>query len=201
MVEAPEAMTEHDLGYGISLMTLGLFACINLLAKIYVILAGKTAPITKAQRNKIQRARRKYLLKFPNDKHVIESWKIPRVGEVNETDAVVIMLQSLPEDINFGIGKSRQQIVKFWDDYRNKLSHTLSVGMSIHGFGFRVGDRYQELLRERYADKSNTFFEGGLVLSSLIRDVGLVEGWILEQIRNNRFSKTRIRLVAKWLKT
>ena len=66
-------------------------------------------------------------------KNIKKYFRKPRIGDINETDAFVFLIENSP--IDFGIEKTnKEQICEVWQNYRNKLTHLISLkGNTING--------------------------------------------------------------------
>lgn len=128
MSERASDMKKYDLGKGSFVTAISLFSLLNFISKIFAILKkGDDVLVTE-----------KDIEEYEELKEIIKSnpnlqWSKfkkyftkPRLGDVNELDAFVLMIESSP--IDFGIDKTnKEQIKEIWRNYRNKLTHIISL--------------------------------------------------------------------------
>jgi len=113
-------LKQHNLGGGNLLSVLGQFTILNFLAKVHYLLEkGKGIYITPEKRERILKIKREANAKFK--KYIF----VPRLGDVNETEAFVSLVLNYPADL--GIPKKKETIEKVWKDIRNKISHIATL--------------------------------------------------------------------------
>lgn len=111
---------EYKLGGGNHLSLIGQFAILNFISKIHLILnKGNEAYVGSDEVTKIQE------LKRNAPSNVRRYVWVPRLGEVNEKGAFVLLVLKYPKDM--GIPKVQNKIEKVWDDLRNKISHLATI--------------------------------------------------------------------------
>jgi hypothetical protein len=113
-------LRKYKLGGGNHLSLIGQFAILNFISKIHFILnKGRGAYIGSDKVTKVQE------LKRNAPSNVRRYVRVPRLGEVNEKDAFVLLVLEYPKDV--GIPKVKDKIEKVWDDLRNKISHLATI--------------------------------------------------------------------------
>ena len=119
---------KYSLGQGSFATAISLFSLLNFIYKIFIILKkGNNALVTEDDITEY--CELKEMIKSNPDikwSKFKKYFKKPRVGDINETDAFVLMIKSCP--IDFGLDKSKKtQIESIWRNYRNKLTHIMSL--------------------------------------------------------------------------
>lgn len=132
--EQKNKIDEHKLGLGSFSTAISLFALINFVSKVYLILnKGNEKIINQSDINEYKRLEK--ILKENKEewKNIKKYFKKPRIGDINETDAFIFLIENCP--IDFGIDKmNKEQIREVWQNYRNKLTHLISLkGNTING--------------------------------------------------------------------
>ena len=132
--EQKNKIDEFNLGLGSFSTAISLFALINFLSKVYFILNKGTEKIVN-QSDIDEYKRLEKILKENKEewKNIKKYFRKPRIGDINETDAFVFLIENSP--IDFGIEKTnKEQICEVWQNYRNKLTHLISLkGNTING--------------------------------------------------------------------
>ncbi len=132
--EQKHKIDEHKLGLGSFSTAISLFALINFVSKVYFILNKGDEKIVN-QSNIDEYKRLENILKENKKewKNIKKYFKKPRIGEINETDAFIFLIENCP--IDFGIDKTnKKQICEVWQNYRNKLTHLISLkGNTVNG--------------------------------------------------------------------
>ena len=132
--EQKNKIDEFNLGLGSFSTAISLFALINFLSKVYFILNKGTEKIVN-QSDIDEYKRLEKILKENKEewKNIKKYFRKPRIGDINETDAFVFLIENSP--IDFGIEKTnKEQICEIWQNYRNKLTHLISLrGNTING--------------------------------------------------------------------
>ena len=132
--EQKNKIDEFNLGNGSFSTIISLFALINFISKVYFILNKGDEKIVN-QSNIDEYKRLENILKENKEewKNIKKYFKKPRIGEINETDAFIFLIENCP--IDFGIDKTnKKQIREVWQNYRNKLTHLISLrGNEISG--------------------------------------------------------------------
>jgi len=131
----PGSLKKHKLGDGAISSTIALFSLLNFISKVYFILK-KGNSIISSESNVKEYEQLKEKIKINNgaDWNKIKSYfKKPRIGEINETEAFVFLIENCP--LNFGIDKkNKTEIEHVWKFYRNNLTHMISLsGESFFG--------------------------------------------------------------------
>lgn len=118
---------EFNLGLGSFSTAISLFALINFLSKVYFILnKGSEKIVNPSDIDEYKRLEK--ILKENKEewKNIKKYFKKPRIGEINETEAFIFLIENSP--IDFGIDKTnKEQIREVWQNYRNKLTHLISL--------------------------------------------------------------------------
>ena len=132
--EQKNKIDEHTLGLGSFSTAISLFALINFVSKIYLILnKGNEKIVNQSDIDEYKRLEK--ILKENKEewKNIKKYFRKPRIGDINETDAFVFLIEKCP--IDFGIDKTnKEQICEVWQNYRNKLTHLISLkGNTING--------------------------------------------------------------------
>lgn len=113
-------LREYKLGGGNHLSLIGQFAILNFISKIHFVLnKGRAAYIGSGKVTKIQE------LKRSAPSNIRNYVRVPRLGEINEKEAFVLLVLEYPKDI--GIPKVQYKIEKVWNDIRNKISHLATI--------------------------------------------------------------------------
>lgn len=113
-------LQQYKLGGGNHLSLIGQFAILNFIAKIHFVLnKGSRAYIGSDKVTEIKE------LKKSAPSNVKKYIRVPRLGEINEKSAFVLLVFEYPKDI--GLPKVRDKIEKVWDDLRNKISHLATI--------------------------------------------------------------------------
>lgn len=130
---------QKGIGGGNFLITLGSFACLNLISKIYWILSKNPDDypfidkVAKKDFYKQKEAIKKKLGKHQFDLFFKYCSKDVREGfQINEMEAFANLVSILNKDgIDLGLGNDKRIIMKAWDDLRNQLSHLAAPGSKI----------------------------------------------------------------------
>jgi hypothetical protein len=113
-------LEKYKLGGGNHLSLIGQFAILNFISKIHFVLNnGTKAYVGSCEVEKITKLKKGTAL------NVRKYVRIPRLGEINEKRAFVLLIFKYPKDI--GIPKVQNKIEKVWDDLRNKMSHLATI--------------------------------------------------------------------------
>lgn len=113
-------LQKYKLGGGNHLSLIGQFAILNFISKIHLVLnKGRRAYVGSDKVTKIKE------LKRNAPSNVRRYVRVPRLGEINEKGAFVLLVLEYPKDI--GIPKVQDKIEKVWDDIRNKISHLATI--------------------------------------------------------------------------
>jgi len=113
-------LKEYKLGGGNHLSLTGQFAILNFISKIHFVLnKGGKAYVGFNKVTKIKALKRNAAL------NIRGYVRVPRLGEINEKEAFVLLVLKYPKDI--GIPKAQNKIEKVWDDIRNKISHLATI--------------------------------------------------------------------------
>ncbi len=128
MSEHSSDIKKYNLGQGSVAAAISLFSLLSFISKIFIILKkGNTALVTKEDITEYDQL--KEMIKINPDiewKKFKKYFFKPRLGQINELDAFVLMIESCP--IDFGIDKdNKDQIKNIWRNYRNKLTHIISL--------------------------------------------------------------------------
>lgn len=132
--EQKSKIDEHKLGLGSFSTSISLFALINFVSKIYFILnKGNEKIVTSSELDEYERLKKVIQDNTTEWRNIRKYFKKPRIGDINETDAFVFLIENTP--IDFGIEKTnKEQICEIWQNYRNKLTHLISLkGNTING--------------------------------------------------------------------
>jgi hypothetical protein len=132
--EQKNKIDEHKLGLGSFSTSISLFALINFVSKIYFILnKGNEKTVTSSELDEYERLKKVIQDNTTEWRNIKKYFKKPRIGDINETDAFVFLIEKCP--IDFGIEKTnKEQICEIWQNYRNKLTHLISLkGNKING--------------------------------------------------------------------
>jgi hypothetical protein len=132
--EQKNKIDEHKLGLGSFSTAISLFALINFVSKVYLILnKGNEKIINQSDIDEYKRLEK--ILKENKEewKNIKKYFKKPRIGDINETDAFVFLIENC--SVDFGIEKTnKEEIREIWQNYRNKLTHLISLrGNTING--------------------------------------------------------------------
>lgn len=115
-------LEKYKLGGGNHLSLIGQFAILNFISKIHFVLnMGKGAYVGSDEVSKIKE------IKKSSQSNVRKHIRVPKLGEMNEKEAFVLLILKYPKDI--GIPKVQAKIEKVWDDIRNKISHLATIGV------------------------------------------------------------------------
>ncbi len=113
-------LEKYKLGGGNHLSLIGQFAILNFISKIHFVLnMGRKAYVGSDKVAKIRGIKRS----APSN--VRRYIPVPKLGEMNEKGAFVLLVLKYPKDV--GIPKVRDKIEKVWDDIRNKISHLATI--------------------------------------------------------------------------
>lgn len=131
MSERASDVKKYNLGRGTFVTAISLFSLLNFISKIFIIL--KKGDDVLATEKDIEEYDKLKKMIQDNQENCELKWnqvkkyfKKPRLGEINELDAFVFMIESCP--IDFGIDKTnKEQIKEIWRNYRNKLTHIISL--------------------------------------------------------------------------
>lgn len=128
MSERSSDMQKYNLGRGSFVTAISLFSLLNFISKIFTILKhGDDVLVTEKDIEEYEKL--KIAIKSnPQLKwsQVKKYFIKPRLGDINELDAFVLMIELCP--IDFGIDKTnKEQIKEIWRNYRNKLTHIISL--------------------------------------------------------------------------
>ena len=132
--EQKHKIDEHKLGLGSFSTAISLFALINFVPKIYFILnTGNEKIVNQSDIDEYKRLENILKENKKEWKNIKKYFKKPRIGDINETDAFIFLIENSP--IDFGIDKTnKEQIQEVWQNYRNKLTHLISLrGNTING--------------------------------------------------------------------
>ena len=132
--EQKNKIDEHKLGLGSFSTSISLFALINFLSKVYYILnKGNEKIVNQSDIDEYKRLEKILKENKLEWKNIRKYFRKPRIGDINETDAFVFLIEKCP--IDFGIEKTnKEQICEIWQNYRNKLTHLISLkGNTING--------------------------------------------------------------------
>lgn len=132
--EQKHKIDEHKLGLGSFSTAISLFALINFVSKIYFILnTGNEKIVNQSDIDEYKRLENILKENKKEWKNIKKYFKKPRIGDINETDAFIFLIENSP--IDFGIDKTnKEQIQEVWQNYRNKLTHLISLrGNTING--------------------------------------------------------------------
>ena len=125
--EQKNKINEYKLGLGSFSTAISLFSLINFIWKVYFILnKGNKKIVNQSDINEYKRLEK--ILKENNEEweNIKKYFKKPRIGDINETDAFIFLIENCP--IDFGIDKmNKEQIREVWQNYRNKLTHLISL--------------------------------------------------------------------------
>ena len=105
--EQKNKIDEFNLGLGSFSTAISLFALINFLSKVYFILNKGTEKIVN-QSDIDEYKRLEKILKENKEewKNIKKYFRKPRIGDINETDAFVFLIENSP--IDFGIEKTNK---------------------------------------------------------------------------------------------
>jgi len=113
-------LKEYKLGGGNHLSLIGQFAILNFISKIHLVLnIGREAYVGSEKVIKIKG------IKKSAPSEIKKYVRVPKIGEINEKQAFVLLVIKYPKDI--GIPKIKDKIEKIWDDIRNKISHLATI--------------------------------------------------------------------------
>ncbi len=132
--EQKNKIDEHTLGLGSFSTAISLFALINLISKIYLILnKGNEKIVTSSEIDEYEKLKEVIQNNTTEWKNIKKYFRKPRIGDINETDAFIFLIENCP--IDFGIDKTnKEQICEVWQNYRNKLTHLISLkGNTVNG--------------------------------------------------------------------
>jgi hypothetical protein len=119
---------KYNLGNGTFVSAIALFALINFISKIFVILKNGDSVIV-TEKNIEEFTRLKTIVEEKNRDdwgNIKKYFKKPRIGDINETEAFVELISNCPLD--FGIDKTNKEVIKYiWRLFRNKLTHLISL--------------------------------------------------------------------------
>ena len=118
----------YDLGKGTFTSAISLFALLNFISKLYIILKKDNKKIIQ-QKHIDEFEELKALIKERNNtdwKRIKKYFKKPRIGEINETDAFVELIVDTPVELGFN-KNNPQEIRKMWSLFRNKLTHLIAL--------------------------------------------------------------------------
>lgn len=202
-------LNKYFLGGGNLLSAIGLFAILNYLSKIHFVLRKGTY---------VDNCHRKETIKVKRENITCSKYiKIPRLGEVNETEAFVLLIKTFPKDV--GLPQNDERIIKkVWNDWRNYLSHMakLPKGNIAITFmwksnqapeksnlkPFRVG---RELLIEEEKYRKNPKVKNVIesthcYIDPLMDEVKSIADWLCKEIDSNAFKKEYLEKTVSWLK-
>lgn len=190
-LDHPEQI-KNDIGGGNLLMGIGLFAVLNYLGKVYMLLrhdAG-TKPGEVAELNEFLKAN-------PQFEGVVEP---KRPGQINETKAFMELAHDAPH--SFGI--SEDQFVMVWRALRNKLTHTLTPGQRKTVWTFVVKDALYANMKPALMSRNDPVFtvENGHLncfVDLLSRDVERILDWLVERIDTGKFTIERLNATYEWM--
>lgn len=132
--EQKNKIDEHTLGLGSFSTSISLFALINFVSKIYLILnKGNEKIVTSSEIDEYEKLKEVIQNNTTEWKNIKKYFRKPRIGDINETDAFIFLIENCP--IDFGIDKTnKEQICEVWQNYRNKLTHLISLkGNTVNG--------------------------------------------------------------------
>ena len=126
--ERNQDIKTYDLGRGTYTSAISLFALLNLISKMYTILKnGDKKIIQKKHINEFEELKASIKERNCADwKRLKKYFKRPRIGDVNETDAFVELVEDTPVELGFN-KKNPQEIKELWSLFRNKLTHLISL--------------------------------------------------------------------------
>jgi hypothetical protein len=126
--ERQDDVKKYNLGNGTIASAIALFALINFISKIFVILEnGSSVIVTEEDIEEFGKLKAIVKEKNKDEWKDIEKYlKKPRIGDINETEAFVELIINCP--IDFGIDKADKEVIKhIWRIFRNKLTHLISL--------------------------------------------------------------------------
>lgn len=142
---------KYELGEGLFVSAISLFALLNFISKVFYILE-KGASIIVSQENVDEYESLKKIIKEKNPedwKRIQEYYKKPRIGTINEPEAFILLIQECP--IDFGIDKTnRSEINRIWDKFRNKLTHMISLSGTQTSGQMIINTRYLPNIEGEY---------------------------------------------------
>jgi hypothetical protein len=110
-------------GGGNLLMATGLFALLNLLAKIHEHLVRPDSFVSSEDVTKVETTKSDIKTRLPEYKKALAKWRTPKVGEVNELNAFVRFATACQEN-GFDLGlRSTGDAEEVWRNFRNPLAH------------------------------------------------------------------------------
>lgn len=188
---------EPPIGGGNFLITLGAFACLNLLAKVYWILSRdqKDYPLIDKEvvrEFSTQKRKIKELVKEHGDEFNIFfeycSQDIRKGYFIREKRAFYCLVRDMYRDkINLGLGTDEEIVNKIWDDLRNAPSHRAVPAREIGGvspskpmeWNFSVLDSLEKVYRTAFVKKDGKI----IVIAELLNEYVLkIKEWIFKKI-------------------
>ena len=133
MSEHQDDITRYDLGQGAFASSISLLATLNLLAKIhFILMKGKSVIVGQEEITSFNEVKNKIkncdTIKWSEAEPFLRR---RRLGEMNETEAFVTLIQSCP--IEFGLPRDDASTLrKVWSTFRNKLTHLASLANDVN---------------------------------------------------------------------
>lgn len=144
MSERASDMQKYDLGKGSFVTAISLFSLLNFISKIFAILKkGDGVFKTETDIEEYEKLKKVIQSKPELEWSKFKKYFIkPRLGDINELDAFVLMIELCP--IYFGIDKNnKEQIEEIWRNYRNKLTHIISLKGEIRAGQMLINEEIQ----------------------------------------------------------
>lgn len=199
--ERNEEIMTHNLGNGLFAGAISLFALLNFLSKIYIILKSGDEKIVK-QVDVEEYEKLKVLVKdktVGDWKSVKKYFKKPRIGEINEADAFVELVRDTTIDLGLDKGNPKE-IREMWNLFRNKLTHMISLnGNELNGQmliqTYISGGTYSDnlkFIKNRYPnypafkvvnDKTKEVFKNITTIDSITKQYLLKDSCYVDQLR------------------
>ena len=132
MSEHQADIARYNLGRGAFASSISLLATLNLLAKIYHILArGESVIVGKNQQQAFATAKEK-IQKCSDVRwaEISPFMRKPRLGDVNESDSFASFVKACPVD--FGLPREdTAEARRIWATFRNKLTHLIALANDV----------------------------------------------------------------------
>jgi hypothetical protein len=197
-----------ETGGGNFLMALGLFAVLNFLAKVHRHLTDPDAFIAQNDREIVNETI-KGLKKDPKLKVILEGkntrWLPPRVGDVNEKESFIKLVDALPNKIDLGIPDDKGESAgEIWNSLRNSLAHMAWPKSPLGAYSTFPESTTMRELRWMIDSGQKSFYkyQDCLVYNSdkLNIDVYKIAEWICTKIEKGIFSNANIGGTLKWMR-
>lgn len=205
--QGPKLLKEWTTGGGNFLMTIGLLAVINFQAKVYRYLTDPDAFVKSSDVINVKDVIKIIKKGSPNLKNILEGsntkWVPPRVGNVNETECFIKLVQALLRDsIDLGLPADGNILRSIWEKYRNYITHMAYPKSAISTYP-HIKAKDLRIAKQRIVDKGTTAFRfeknGEVILNvdRLNEDVLKISVWLINLIDNA--DPSNVKLTLEWV--